>query len=52
MFAFMFYRLASGMVLYWLTSSLVQLVQQVYINRRMPPPISLPVTRKPAEAKG
>ena len=52
MFAFMFYRLASGMVLYWLTSSVVQIVQQVFINRRMPPPTSLPVPRKPAEAKG
>jgi YidC/Oxa1 family membrane protein insertase len=52
MFAFMFYRLASGMVLYWLTSSVVQILQQVYINRRMPHPPSPPVPRKPAEAKG
>jgi YidC/Oxa1 family membrane protein insertase len=52
MFAFMFYRLASGMVLYWLTSSLVQLLQQVFINRKMPPPAAVPVARKPAEAKG
>jgi YidC/Oxa1 family membrane protein insertase len=51
-FAFMFYRLASGMVLYWLTSSVVQILQQVFINRRMPPPTPLPVARKPAEAKG
>ena len=49
---FMFYRFASGMVLYWLTSSVVQILQQVYINRRMPLPTSLPVPRKPAEAKG
>ena len=34
---FMFYRFASGMVLYWLTSSVVQILQQVFINRRMPP---------------
>ena len=52
MFAFMFFRLASGMVLYWLTSSLVQILQQVFINRRLPLPTSPPVTRKPAEAKG
>jgi len=51
-FAFMFYRLASGMVLYWLTSSVVQILQQVFINRRIPPAIPLPVARKPAEAKG
>ena len=51
-FAFMFYRLASGMVLYWLTSSVAQLVQQVFINRRMPPPTPLPVPRKLAESKG
>ncbi len=35
---FLFYRFASGMVLYWLTSSVVQILQQVFINRRMPPP--------------
>ncbi len=51
-FAFMFYRLASGMVLYWLTSSVVQVGQQVVINRRLPPPIPLPVPRKAAAAKG
>jgi YidC/Oxa1 family membrane protein insertase len=48
---FLFYRFASGMVLYWLTSSVVQILQQVFINRRMPPPAALPVPRKPAEAK-
>jgi YidC/Oxa1 family membrane protein insertase len=50
-FAFMFYRLASGMVLYWLTSSVVQILQQMAINRLIPPPTPLPVARKPAEAK-
>lgn len=48
----MFYRFASGMVLYWLTSSVVQILQQVFINRKMPRPATLPVARKPAEAKG
>ena len=52
MLFFMFLRFASGMVLYWLTSSLVQLIQQYFINRLMPPPAPLPVARKPAEAKG
>ena len=50
-FAFMFYRLASGMVLYWLTSSVVQILQQIAINRLIPPATPLPVARKPAEAK-
>ena len=50
-FAFMFYRLASGMVLYWLTSSVIQILQQVIINRYMPSPAPAPVPRKPAEAK-
>ncbi len=48
----MFYRFASGLVLYWLTSSVVQILQQVIINRFMPHPAALPVPRKPAEAKG
>ena len=47
----MFYRFASGMVLYWLTSSVVQILQQVLINRRLPPPVPLPVPRKTAAAK-
>jgi YidC/Oxa1 family membrane protein insertase len=47
----MFYRFASGMVLYWLVSSTVQILQQVFINRRMPPAIPPPVPRKGAEAK-
>jgi YidC/Oxa1 family membrane protein insertase len=51
MFFFMFLRFASGLVLYWLTSSVVQILQQVYINRRMPPPNPLPVPRKPIEAR-
>jgi len=51
MFAFMFFRLPSGMVLYWFTSSVAQIVQQLFLNRRMPPPAPLPVPRKPVEAK-
>jgi len=47
----MFYRFASGMVLYWLTSSVVQILQQVLINRRVPSATPPPVSRRPAEAK-
>jgi YidC/Oxa1 family membrane protein insertase len=44
---FIFYRFASGLVLYWLTSSVVQILQQVIINRRMPRTAALaPVPRK------
>ncbi len=51
-FAFMFLKLASGMVLYWLTSSAVQVVQQIFINRLIPSPATGPVARKPVESKG
>jgi YidC/Oxa1 family membrane protein insertase len=50
-FAFMFYKLPSGMVLYWLTSSVMQILQQLFINRKMPPPPVLSAPRKTAEAK-
>ncbi len=36
-FGFMFYGVASGLVLYWLTSNLVGIVQQYFINKSMPP---------------
>ncbi|HEX8983929.1 MAG TPA: membrane protein insertase YidC [Bryobacteraceae bacterium] len=35
-FGFMFYSVSSGLVLYWLTSNLVGIVQQWFINRSMP----------------
>jgi len=34
-FGFMFYGVASGLVLYWLTSNVVGIVQQWFINRSM-----------------
>ncbi len=37
-FGFMFYNMSSGLVLYWLTSNLVGIVQQWFINRSMPAP--------------
>lgn len=36
MFGFMFYTASSGLVLYWLTSNLVGIGQQLIINRFMP----------------
>ncbi len=36
MFGFMFYNLASGLVLYFLTANLVGIAQQAFINWRMP----------------
>jgi YidC/Oxa1 family membrane protein insertase len=38
MFGFIFYNSASGLVLYWLTSNLVGILQQWMINKTMPPP--------------
>jgi YidC/Oxa1 family membrane protein insertase len=35
-FGFMFYNVSSGLVLYWLTSNLVGIGQQWFINRSMP----------------
>lgn len=37
-FGIMFFRFASGLVLYWLTSNVVGIAQQVFINRMMPAP--------------
>jgi len=36
MFTFMFYQFASGLVLYWLVSTLLGILQQVVINRKNP----------------
>jgi YidC/Oxa1 family membrane protein insertase len=38
MFGFMFYNFSAGLVLYWLTSNLVQIAQQWAVNRMMPAP--------------
>jgi YidC/Oxa1 family membrane protein insertase len=52
MFGFMFYSASAGLVLYWLTSNVVGIVQQLIINRFMPaaappppPPAKAPVKR-------
>jgi YidC/Oxa1 family membrane protein insertase len=39
---FMFYNLASGLVLYFLTANMVGILQQVMINKLMPMPQTLP----------
>jgi len=38
MFGFLFYNASSGLVLYWLTSNVVGIVQQWMINKTMPSP--------------
>jgi YidC/Oxa1 family membrane protein insertase len=43
MFGFLFYNFSSGLVLYWLTSNLVQIAQQWGVNRMMPAPPPPPV---------
>jgi YidC/Oxa1 family membrane protein insertase len=57
-FGFMFYGVASGLVLYWLTSNLVGIVQQWFINRSMgaagagaAPPVTA-VTAAPKKRSG
>lgn len=41
-FGFMFYNMSSGLVLYWLTSNIVGIGQQWFINRTMPAPAPQP----------
>jgi len=52
MMGVMFFRFPSGMLLYWVTGNVVQMGQQLFINRymRAPDPLLAPV-RKPAGAK-
>lgn len=52
-FGIMFYRFASGLVLYFLTANIVGIAQQAFINKMMPlpDPLTAPTSRKPAEAK-
>lgn len=38
MMGFFFYNISSGLVLYWMTSNLVGILQQWIVNRTMPPP--------------
>ena len=50
-FGFMFYNMSSGLVLYWLTSNLVGIVQQWFINRSMPAPVQQAVQPPAAKRK-
>jgi len=57
-FGFMFYGMSSGLVLYWLTSNLVGIAQQYFINKSMPlpaeasgPPSPAAKSKKPSGGK-
>ena len=41
MFGFLFYGFSSGLVLYWLTSNLVGVLQQVVLNRMPSEPLEI-----------
>ena len=51
MFGFMFYFASAGLVLYWLTSNLVGIAQQLIINRFMPTPAPPPAPPPKAPVK-
>ncbi len=58
LFGFMFYHFSSGLVLYWLTSNLVGIAQQLFFNKVLPAPatVQAPPARSaraapPAEAR-
>jgi len=44
MYGFMFYYASAGLVLYWLTSNLAMIAQQLIINRMMPAPPPAPAS--------
>lgn len=55
-FGFMFYSASAGLVLYWLTSNVVGIVQQLVINRFMPstapPPPAALASKAPVKRPG
>lgn len=51
MMIFIFYKMPSGLVLYWLVNSLLGIWQQVLINRKFGPPITVGATESTAIAK-
>ncbi len=51
-FGFMFYQFQSGLVLYWLTSNLVGIAQQWFINKTMPAAVPQVVAVKSPPKKG
>jgi YidC/Oxa1 family membrane protein insertase len=54
MFTFMFWSQSSGLVLYWLTSNVIGIIQQVFINKYWSPhaEAKLNARNKPKEARG
>ncbi|MCJ7501821.1 MAG: membrane protein insertase YidC [Acidobacteriia bacterium] len=50
-FGIMFYSFASGLVLYWLTGTVVGIAQQMFINRMIPLQPPVPAPHKTARAK-
>jgi YidC/Oxa1 family membrane protein insertase len=50
-FGIMFYSFASGLVLYWLTGTVVGIAQQMFINRMIPIQPPVPAPHKTAKAK-
>ena len=55
MFTFMFWSQSSGLVLYWLTSNLIGIIQQVFINKYWSPHAEAKLgarTNRPKEASG
>ncbi len=54
MFGFFFYNMSSGLVLYWLTSNLVGILQQWLVNKSMPtpPPVELPKIAAKKKSRG
>jgi YidC/Oxa1 family membrane protein insertase len=54
MFGFFFYNMSSGLVLYWLTSNLVGILQQWLVNKSMPtpPPVEVPKIAAKKKSRG
>ena len=50
-FGAIFYNLASGLVLYYLTANVVGMAQQLFINKVAPVPALVPASRKTGEEK-
>ena len=50
LYGFMFYYASAGLVLYWLTSNVAMIAQQLLINRMMPTPVPPPSAAAVAKA--
>jgi YidC/Oxa1 family membrane protein insertase len=47
----MFWRFAAGLVLYWLTSNVVSIVQQLLLNRFLPTPAVVQLAPAPKKKR-